>query len=162
MESKVNTFSVKDFDEILGLIKNAHGVLLVKGDEKGGDDLTLSSLEGYWYLNIGSYHRIPVLRLYKRNDGSGNYYIASVFYHAIVTDEEERGYVPQSLDITFYIKDCSVEFDLNKLTDALIKEVGNKIMLNNVMKECNRELEQARKRIIDKYKFLAKSGTTNE
>lgn len=158
MESKINTFSVKDFDEMLGLIRDAHGVLLTKGE----DDITLSSLEGYWYLNIGSCHRVPVLRLYKRNDGSGNYYIASVFYHVIVADEEIRGYVPETLNITYYIKDCSFEANLNKLADALIKEVGNKIMINNVMQECNRELEQARKRIIDKYKFLAKSRTENE
>lgn len=162
MESKVNTFSVKDFDEILGLIKNAHGVSLVKGEEKGEDNLTLSSLEGYWYLDTDGYRRLPVLRLYKRNDGSDNYYIASVFYHVIVNDDEVRGYVPESLNITFYIKDCSCEADLNKLTDALIKEVGNKIVLKNAEYECDRELEQARKRIIDKYKFLAKSGTTNE
>lgn len=154
MESKVNTFSVNDFDEILGLIRNAHGVLLEKE--------TIGSLEGYWYLNTGDHHRVPVLRLYKRNDGSGNYYITSVFYHIIVADEEVRGYVPETLNITYYIKDCNFEDDLNTLSDALIKEVGNKIMLNNVMKACNRELEQARQRIIDKYKFLVKSETANE
>lgn len=158
MESKVNTFSVKDFDEILGLIRDAHGVLLTKGE----DDITLSSLEGYWYLNTDGYRRLPVLRLYKRNDGSDNYFITSVFYHVIVADDKVRGYVPESLNITFYIKDYSCEADLNKLSDALIKEVGNKIMLKNAEHECNRELEQARKRIIDKYKFLAKSRTENE